>query len=54
MADLAYREVYVISRIKARLRFVSTCHEIGPIRETARRWHTSRQVAPKWLRRYQA
>ncbi len=39
MADLAGREVYAVSRIKARLRLVTTCHERGIIRETARRWH---------------
>lgn len=38
MADLAYREVYAVSRIEARLRLVTTYHEMGSIRETARRW----------------
>ncbi len=33
-----------MSRIKARLRLVTTYHETGSIRETARRWHTSRQI----------
>jgi transposase len=54
MADLAYREVYAMSRIKARLRLVTTYHETGSIRQTARRWHTSRQIVRKWLRRYEA
>ena len=54
MADLAYREVYGMSRIKARLRVVTTYQESGSIRETARRWHTSRQIVRKWIRRYEA
>jgi len=54
MADLAYREVYTMNWIEARLRLVTTYQETGSIRETARRWHTSRQVVRKWLRRYEA
>jgi len=53
MADLAYREVYAMSRIEARLRLVATYHETSSISETARRWHTSRQVVRKWVRRYE-
>ena len=33
---------------------MTTYHETGSIRETARRWHTSRQVVRKWVRRYEA
>jgi hypothetical protein len=39
MADLAYREVYAMNSIEARLRLVNTCHEAGSIRETARGSH---------------
>jgi transposase len=49
MADLGYMEVHAMNRIEARLRVVTTYHETGSIRETARRWHTSRQVGRKWL-----
>ncbi len=54
MADLAYREVYTMTRIEARLRLVTTYHETSSIRETARRWRTSRQVVRKWISRYEA
>ena len=36
MADLAYREVHTMSRIEARPRLVTTCHETGSIRQRAR------------------
>jgi transposase len=51
MADLAYRGVYTMIRIEARLRLVTTYHEITSIREAARRRCTSRQVIREWLRR---
>jgi transposase len=54
MADLAYREVYTMTRIQARLRLVNTYHKTSSISETARRWRTSRQVVRKWIRRYDA
>ena len=44
MAHLAYRAVYAMARTKARLELVMTYGQTGSIRETARRWHTSRQV----------
>jgi hypothetical protein len=44
MADVAYREVYVMKAVEARRRLISTYQETGSIRATARRWHTSRQV----------
>jgi transposase-like protein len=31
-----------------------TYRETGSIRKTARRWHTTRQVVRRWVRRYQA
>ncbi len=53
MADLAYREVYAMNTIDLRLRPVTTYHETGSIRETVRRWHTSRQVVRKWIVHYE-
>ena len=35
MADLAYREVYTMTRIEARLHLVTTYHETRSIHETA-------------------
>lgn len=54
MADLAYREVYAMSRVEARQRLVRTYEETRSVSETARRWQTSRQVVRKWLRRFRA
>ena len=48
--DLASREAYVMNREAARMRLVET--ETGSITETARRWHTSRNVVRKWVERY--
>jgi len=50
--DLAYREAYVMNREAARMRLVETYMETGSIMETARRWHTSRNVVRKWVERY--
>lgn len=54
MADLAYGEVYAMTRIEARFHLVTTYQETASISETARRWHTSRQVVRKWVRRFQS
>jgi transposase-like protein len=54
MADLAYREVYAMTRDQARLRMVMTYAETRSVSETARRWGTSRQVVRRWLTRFQA
>jgi len=54
MADLAYREVYAMTRDQARLRMVMTFAETQSASDTARRWGTSRQVVRKWLKRFQA
>jgi len=54
MADMAYREVYAMNAEEARRRLIQTYTETGSISETARRWHTSRQVVRKWVRRFQA
>ena len=53
MADVAYREVYAMNAVEARKRLIQTCQETGSIRAAARRWHTSRQVVRKWLRRFE-
>jgi transposase len=53
MADLAYREVYAMSRVEARQHLVRTYQQTGSIRATARWWHTSRQVVRKWVSRFQ-
>ncbi len=39
---------------EARRRLVETFTRTHSVSETARRWHTSRQVVRKWLRRYKA
>lgn len=54
MADLAYGQVHAMTRIEARLHLVTTYQETASISETARHWHTSRQVVRKWARRFQA
>jgi hypothetical protein len=36
MADLVYRQVYIMTRIEARLRLVTTYHETRSVCETAR------------------
>ena len=51
MADVAYRKVYVTNAVEARKRLILTYGETGSVRATARRWHTSRHVVRKWLRR---
>jgi len=53
MPDMAYKEVYKMNKVETRRLLVQTYHETGSISETARRWHTSRQVVRKWVRRYQ-
>jgi transposase len=52
MADMAYWEIYAMTRVQARHRLVATHQYTHSISETARRWHTSRQVVRKWLLRY--
>ena len=47
MPDLAYREVYTLTRIEARLRLVNTYYETGSICQTAHQWRVSRQVIRK-------
>ena len=54
MAALVYGGFCVVTKAKARLQLMITYRETGNISETASRWHTSRQVRPKWFRRYEA
>ena len=53
MPDLAYGEVYAMNKVQARLKLVETYIKTKSISETARIWHTSRQVVRKWVKRYQ-
>ena len=53
MADMAYREIHAMNRIEARKLLIRTYEETGSVSETARLWHTSRQVVRKWVRRFQ-
>ena len=54
MAELAYRQVYIMNSVEARKQLVTTYQETRSIRKTARQWHTSRQVVRKWVRRFEA
>ena len=54
MADMAYKELYDMNPVKARLQLIKTHMQTGSIRETARRWGTSRHVVRKWVQRYKA
>ena len=53
MPDLAYGEVYAMNKVQARQKLVETYSKTKSISETARIWHTSRQVVRKWVKRYQ-
>lgn len=50
--DLAYKEAYAMNPQAARTKLVETYLETGIIAETARRWHTSRNVVRKWVERF--
>ena len=52
MAELAYREVYVMNKIEARRHLVQSYEKTGSYSQAARLWHTSRHVVRKWVRRY--
>jgi len=51
--DLSYREGYVMNKQEARRRLVETYKETRSMSEAARRWHTSRNLMRKWVRRDQ-
>lgn len=53
MPELAYSEVYTMNAEEARHHLIQTYQETDNTSEIARRWHTSRQVVRKWLRRFQ-
>jgi putative transposase len=40
--------------VEARKRLIQTYRQTGSISETARRWHTSRLLVRKWVRRFEA
>jgi len=54
MADVAYGTVHAMNTVQARKLLVKTYRQTQSIRETARRWHTSRQVVRRWVRRFRA
>jgi hypothetical protein len=47
--DLSYREVYIMNKQEARRRLVETYRETRNLWETARRWHTTRNLVHKWV-----
>ena len=53
MAKLAYRAVYAMNKVEARRLLIQTYQKTGNLSQTARHWHTSRQVVRKWARRYE-
>ena len=53
MANMAYEEVFAMTRAQTRHRLVLTYQATGSISETACRWRTSRHVVRKWLLRYE-
>lgn len=53
MADMAYGQAYAMNPVQARECLVQTYAETDSLRETARHWHTSRQVVRKWVRRFE-
>lgn len=50
--DVSYREAYRMTRVEARRRMAETFTATRSVSHTARRWHTSRSVVRKWVRRY--
>jgi len=50
--DVSYREAYSMTRVEARRRLVETYTATHSVTAAARRWHTSRSVVRKWVRRY--
>ena len=51
--DVSYKEAYAMNSEQARMKLVETYLTCGSIAETARRWHTSRNLVRKWVRRFQ-
>jgi len=50
--DISYQEVYTLNKEEARRLIIETYLDTGNLSLTARLWHTSRHVVPKWVRRY--
>ena len=50
--DISYKEVHAMNREEARRRIIDTYLSTRSLSETARFWHTSRQVVRKWVRRF--
>jgi transposase len=53
VAELAYRTVYAMNKVEARQLLIQTYQKTDNISQTARCWHTSRQVVRRWVQRYQ-
>jgi len=51
--DVSYKEAYAMNPQQARMKLVETHLTRGSIAETARRWHTSRNLVRKWVRRFE-
>ena len=51
--DVSYKEAYAMNPKQARMKLVETYLTCGSIAETARRWHTSRNLVRKWVRRFE-
>ena len=54
MAELAYRQAYIMNSVEARKRLITTYQETKSIRKRAKMWGTSRQVVRKWVGRFEA
>jgi len=50
--DVSYKEAYAMNPKQARMKLVETYLTYGSIAETARRWHTTRNLVRKWARRF--
>jgi len=51
--DVSYKEAYAMNPEQARMKLVETYLTCGSIAETARRWHTSRNLVRKRVRRFE-
>jgi transposase len=50
--DISYKESYAMNPKETRRKVVESYIATGSISQTARLWHTSRNVVRKWVRRY--
>jgi transposase len=51
--DISYKESYAMNPKETRRKLVESYIATGSISQTARLWHTSRNVVRKWVRRYE-